>query len=376
MNRSSCFWENDILPSYTDFTILGAGIVGISTALEIRALHPNANIQILDQLPFGAGASSRNAGFACFGSPTELLSDLQSMPEEQVLEIIQMRLTGLELLQKRCDEEKINFKNWGGYECFLPDQHALFSSTSEKLFHLNQLLEKHFNLEQCFQETDLRSTEMKVYPKGFFNRFEGQLHPGKMMQLLESLCRKQAIALHRGVKVEAIEFGSTIHLHLGQHYPSIKTGNLAICTNGFTDSLLDLPDCKPARAQVIMTSPIPDLKLKGTYHLDEGFYYFRNVGNRVLFGGGRNLDIEGETTSERAFNPTIQHRLESMLKTTLLPDNEFEVEYRWSGTMAVGKSKVPLIQKPKPNVVIGVRLGGMGVAIGSYLGKQIADLLH
>jgi glycine/D-amino acid oxidase-like deaminating enzyme len=49
---------------------------------------------------------------------------------------------------------------------------------------------------------------------------------------------------------------------------------------------------KPARAQVLITKPIDSLKIKGTFHMDRGYYYFRNIDNRVLIGGGRNLDLK------------------------------------------------------------------------------------
>ena len=55
---------------------------------------------------------------------------------------------------------------------------------------------------------------------------------------------------------------------------------------------------QPARAQVLITKPIKNLQIKGTFHLDKGYYYFRNIDNRILFGGGRNLDFKTEETSE------------------------------------------------------------------------------
>jgi hypothetical protein len=36
---------------------------------------------------------------------------------------------------------------------------------------------------------------------------------------------------------------------------------------------------KPARAQVLITEPIDNLDVRGTFHLDCGYYYFRNIGS-------------------------------------------------------------------------------------------------
>ncbi len=111
------------------------------------------------------------------------------------------------------------------------------------------------------------------------------------------------------------------------------------------------------------------MKIKGTFHYDEGFYYFRNIGSRVLFGGGRNMDFEKETTTDFALNLKIQKKLETLLNTVILPNTKFEIEHRWTGIMGVGNEKRPIIKKISPNVVCAVRMGGMGVAIGSLVGE-------
>ena len=41
--------------------------------------------------------------------------------------------------------------------------------------------------------------------------------------------------------------------------------------------------------------------------------------------------------------------------------------------MGVGSEKKPIIEK-KLNYVVGVRMGGMGIAIGATVGKKLADL--
>jgi hypothetical protein len=63
------------------------------------------------------------------------------------------------------------------------------------------------------------------------------------------------------------------------------------------------------------------------------------------------------------------------LKTTVLPGSNYEVEYRWSGIMGVGNKKRPIVKQISNNVFCGVRLGGMGVAIGSLVGKSLAGLI-
>ena len=109
--------------------------------------------------------------------------------------------------------------------------------------------------------------------------------------------------------------------------------------------------------------------------MDEGYYYFRNVGNRLLLGGGRNLDIQGETTSDLELNEMIQARLDKLLSETILPNTQFEVEHRWAGIMGVGQKKYAITKQLSDRSSCSVRLGGMGVAIGTSVGKEAADML-
>ena len=149
-----------------------------------------------------------------------------------------------------------------------------------------------------------------------------------------------------------------------------------ICTNGYARELLPNMDVIPARGQVLKTAPIPGLKLRGTFHYDEGFYYFRDHAGGVLLGGGRNLDFAGETTTVDGTTPLIQDALEKLLCEVILPEQPFTIIQRWSGIMGMGNSKTPIIEKRSERVAVAVRLGGMGVAIGIRVARQAAALIH
>jgi len=43
--------------------------------------------------------------------------------------------------------------------------------------------------------------------------------------------------------------------------------------------------------------------------------------------------------------------------------------------MGVGTQKKAIVKQLSTNVFCGVRLGGMGIAIGSLVGKELADLV-
>jgi glycine/D-amino acid oxidase-like deaminating enzyme len=116
--------------------------------------------------------------------------------------------------------------------------------------------------------------------------------------------------------------------------------------------------------------------LKGAFHYEEGYYYFRSVeDNRVLLGGGRNLDFKAEETYQFGFTELVQNKLKTLLKEVILPDTAFEIEHWWSGIMGFGQEKPPIIREVMPNVYCAVRMSGMGVAIGSKVAQRVAEMV-
>src|SRR4051812_3813439 len=107
------YWELKQYFSGFDLVVIGGGIVGLSTAISYRQKHKTARVLILERGILPNGASTKNAGFACFGSVSELLADLAAMPESTVWSTVHMRWTGLQMLRKRLGDKQIGYKGLG-----------------------------------------------------------------------------------------------------------------------------------------------------------------------------------------------------------------------------------------------------------------------
>ncbi|MCH2194247.1 FAD-dependent oxidoreductase [Kordia sp.] len=370
MNLS--YWEYKSWLTNIDFTVVGSGIVGLNCALQLRKQYPTAKIVILEKGILPQGASTKNAGFACFGSLSEILDDLNTHSEEEVVNLVKRRCNGLQLLRETLGDATIDYQALGGYELFTEEDTELYETCLLKKDQINQLLFPVFK-ENVFSEVSNTFQFERIQSNYIFNQFEGQIDTGKMMQALVQKVLSSNIQILNSVLVEGFsETGNAVQIRTN-HF-DFYTNKLLIATNGFASQLLD-EKVKPARAQVLITEPIPDLHIKGTFHLDKGYYYFRNIDNRILFGGGRNLDFKGEETTELLQTELIQQKLEELLKTVILPNTTFAIAHRWSGIMGVGSQKKAIVKPLSNNIYCGVRLGGMGVAIGSLVGKELADLV-
>ncbi len=366
------YWEIKNWFTNLNFTIVGSGIVGLHTALALRERFPSAKILILEKGILPQGASTKNAGFACFGSISEIIDDLKTHTEEEVIQLIQKRYDGLQLLRKNLGDALLDLKPYGGYELFLKEEESIFLECLQKISFVNEILKPFFKTN-IFAKQVNQFNFKGVFEQLIFNPFEAQIDTGNMMQaLLKKAHQNNILILNHQTVTSFQELNDTVAVETNGI--SFKTDKLLFTTNGFASQLTN-KRVEPARAQVLITKPIPNLAIKGTFHLDKGYYYFRNINDRILLGGGRNLDFAGETTTSQETTEFIQNRLEELLKTVILPQQAFEIEHRWSGTMGVGTSKKPIVEQLSNNVYCGVRMGGMGVAIGSLVGQELADLI-
>ena len=373
MNLS--YWEQNTFFNNIDIAIIGSGIVGLNAALNLKKKNKNLKIVILERGMLPMGASSKNAGFACFGSPTELLDDLKNNSEDDVFSLVEKRWKGLLRLRKNLGDKAIDFHNWGGYEVF--ETKKSFSECDSKLDYLNKHTGKIIGKKSVFQnaDTSIKKFGFKHIKHMIINTAEAQIDTGKMITALISKVRNSGAEIINGFEVKELNDSDKNVVIRSSTGITIKCNRVIIATNGFAKQLLPNYSVVPARAQVLVTQPIKNLKLKGTFHYDSGFYYFRNIGDRVLFGGGRNLDLKTEETTEFGLTQLVQNKLDELLKTMILPTTKYTIDTRWSGIMGVGPSKKSIIRAVSKNVFCAVRMGGMGVAIGSLVGEEVADMV-
>lgn len=357
MNHLS-YWEREEWFKPANLIIIGAGIVGASTALFYKEAYPDHDVIILERGPSPMGASTRNAGFSCIGSISEHLADIELAGIDTVLKRIQRRWNGLKLLRKTMGEEAIGYQHTGGYEVFYEDQ--LFQKCRSEIAVMNHHLEGLLGEENVYTETAYEGTP------AILNRLDGSINSGKLMRSLHQKASASGVRTLWNSEVKSVVEGSVI-LKDGS---VLKADKIALTVNGFVSGLSDV-DVLPARGYVFVTHPIDGLKWKGTFNYNQGYVYFRNVENRLLLGGGRDLAKEEETTSEFGVNPKIKEYLIDFANEKLqLPDG-WKIDLEWSGIMGVTADKEPVIWEVKPGVWTAAGLSGMGIAIGMQVAREL-----
>ncbi|MGH2642535.1 MAG: NAD(P)/FAD-dependent oxidoreductase [Chitinophagaceae bacterium] len=372
------FWETQSFFHY-DVIVIGSGITGLSTAISLKEKNSDLQIAVLERGLIPAGASLRNAGFACIGSFTEILDDLERMPERKILELMHLRKEGLKLLRKRLGDEAIGYQENGSYELIMEDELPLLTQL-DKINHLLYPVLQGDAYSLCNEKIRGFSFNQNSVHALILNHYEGELNTGKMMKSLIQKTIRLGIELKTGCEVESIreqkeEVIITVKDKDEKNLLQFIASEVAVCTNAFTKKILPDIDLQPGRGQVLITEAVSWLPFKGIFHFDKGYYYFREINGRVLFGGGRNSDFEGETTTDPVLNESIQQMLEDKLNSLILPERRIKISQRWAGIMAFGKDKFPVIKKYSDHVFIAGRMGGMGIAIGSKAGEMLAEMM-
>lgn len=305
------------------------------------------------------------------------MSDLKSMNESQVIQLVQKRYEGLKYLRQMLGDDQIAYSPCGSYELFTERESDLASDATAAIPHLNQMLLPITGGETYLQKP-IDEVQKKHHFAGFeqaiFNPFEGAIDTGKMMHSLRKKVLDQGIEIYNGVNVSGIAPDSTeVNVAINDHV--IRANKVMVCNNAFAAELIPNADVKPARNRVLVTKPIEGVNWQGTFHMNEGFVYFRNIENRILIGGARHLD-PGFNDYNGAVPDEIQTHLEQLLREHILPGREFEIDAQWTGYLGIGSTREVIVDRIHKHVVCAVRMGGMGVAIGALIGREAADLLE
>jgi glycine/D-amino acid oxidase-like deaminating enzyme len=198
------FWEYSTFFKDVDVVIIGSGIVGLNAALSLKKKNKKLKILILERGMLPSGASSKNAGFACFGSVSELLDDLSKYPENEVFKTVEKRWKGLERLRKNLGDKAIDFHNWGGYEIF--DSVDEFTRCEAKLKYLNSSVSPLIGKKNIYKTADKKIKDFKFsnVKHMILNSAEGQIDTGKMITALIAKVRSLGVEILNGFDVKDV----------------------------------------------------------------------------------------------------------------------------------------------------------------------------
>jgi gamma-glutamylputrescine oxidase len=373
MNTS--YWERESFLEGFEVLIVGGGIAGLSAAIEFKKQDENRTVAVLERSWLSDGASTKNAGFACFGSVSEFLDDLKDLSFDEVVQLGVRRYNGIQKLVKEYSIECLELEWNGGHEVFFKEDENSFNDCCEQLEKINNAYYSAIGIRPYVVQHINSFQGIENLIGVISNQYEGGLNTGAMLHAMRTRCLELDVHVFNGVEVEGYK-SSKNGVQLYSSVGDWKAKQVAFCTSSFHSNLFPSVELNSKRNQVIVTKPIDNLKLNGTFHHQEGFNYFRNINGRILMGGMRHLFPNTETTDVQGNTDELKYALLSFIQTKIHTSSVVEVDMAWSGILGVGKDERAVVEQVEERVFIGVRLGGIGVAIGSLIGEELATLMR
>jgi glycine/D-amino acid oxidase-like deaminating enzyme len=372
MNTS--YWERETFLENYDIIVVGAGIAGLSTALELKKIRPDFRVVVLERSWLSDGASSKNAGFACFGSISEFGDDMKDMSFDDVVSLATRRFRGIEKLVKEYSEEVLKLEWNGGHEVFFQEDESSFKECCAFVDRFNDSFERILNIRPYTVSTVQEFQGITNLVGVISNKYEGGLNTGAMLNAMRNRALSLGVNIFNGVEVKGYA-SSENEVKVETTNGIWKAKRIAFCTSSFHSELFEDLHMSSKRNQVVVTKPIVNLQLNGTFHHYKGFNYFRNIDGRILMGGMRHQFPNTESTSFQGNTDEVVSALTNFLQHKIHTISEVEIDIAWSGILGVGKDERSIVTQVEENVFVGARLGGIGVAIGSLVGQELAELI-
>jgi glycine/D-amino acid oxidase-like deaminating enzyme len=356
-----------------EIVIVGGGIAGVTLAYTLA--ERGASVALIEADRIAGSASGRNAGF------------LLAAPAEPYRELI--ALWGRDgakaslLVGRRSHERVRELTETLGIACDYRVRGSLRLARTEEEAEdqrasLSELHADGFKMLES-QITGLVPAEAEDhFHAAFVTAEDGEFDP---VRFLHGLARA---AVQRGARL--YEHSALVSAQWNAGLWTVRTNGgvvrsriVVLATNAFTPRLVPALAAviAPRRGQMLATAPLDvEIAPRPTY-AHWGYQYWRQLPDRrLLIGGWRDTDLDGESGYEDQPTDTIQAAIERGL-AELVPGGT-TIEMRWAGTMGFARDGRPLVGwlDPEHHVAIAAGWTGHGIGIAPACTLDLADLLE
>lgn len=365
----------------TDIAIIGAGFAGLNAALRLATAH-GIRALVLDAARPGWGASGRNGGFCCAGSAKLTYGEMIARYGlEEAKQFFCTQAASVDHVKALLDERGIDAQRSGKGEWQLahrPDR--MRELAVEQAFMATT-----FGLETVLAGKDElaeRGLSSPAFHGGLWSPVGFGLHPLRYVRGLARTVLEQGIAIHARTPVVGWREEAGVHV-LATPAGEVRARKVLIATNGYSDE--EVPAwlggrLLPALSRIIVTRPLSEAERREqgwtscdiAYDTRRLLHYFRLLpDNRFLFGG------RGGTDAAPVALEAITRQLRVSFEAMFPAWAHVGSERVWGGFVCLARRRVPFIGAiaEMQGAYATLAWHGNGVAMASYAGKLVADLM-
>lgn len=361
------------LPDRATAAVIGSGFTGLAAA---RALaQRSVNVAVLEAETIGWGASSRNGGMALTGLKLPMQTVLKKYGRGLAKRLFQCSLDSIDTVEQIVREENI--------DCgFARTGHLLAANKPKHYDALKdeaEFMAKEFNHNVRLVPPSEMQSEIgsQVYHGALVDEVSGGLNPAQFVAGLARAAEKAGAALHARARVNRLERRGTRFL-IETERGTLEAESVFVATAGYTGNFVPRLQRKiiPIGSFIIATERLPDelareLSPKNRMIFDYKHYlnYFRLWDNRMIFGGRAAFFPETNNTIARSAE-ILRREM-----TTVYPQlRGVKVEYAWGGTLDFAFDMMTHVGE-EDGIFYALGYAGHGVAMGTYLGKTVAEAM-
>lgn len=361
---------------HCDVAIIGAGITGLSAAIELESRGISAIILEADYA--GSKASGRNAGYLIRGAAENYALASRQLGRETarfLWDWTQQNLQGLKAL---------GIESTAGYaqspSCIV----ALGEPEHSELIESQQMLVEDGFAASLIEPSAAPSDPLWRSGKptmGLMNPNDALCSPIELVELLGTALATTPI--YENAEVFRIEDDGN-RIALRTRSVDVIASRVMICTNAYAPGLIESLEgiVTPNRGQMLAIKPRKrsDSKLEFAYYINHGSEYVRSApGDQIIFGGARTYHADHEATAADEISTEVQSRLESFVRDLIT--SEYDITARWSGIMGFSPDGMPIIaQVPihtldNKNIWFCGGLTGHGMSMGYQTARHAISVM-
>ena len=351
-----------------DVVVIGGGLCGTSAALHLAQM--GVDVVLLEGRKLSQSASGRNAGFILQGTAERYNRAVSLMGRDRARRIHAFSLENHRRMAETIETEDI--------ACAYRRRGSLQLAGSplevEELEESATLLrEDGFEAVHLTQDALAPALQHAGFTMGIHMPADGELHPAQFVRGVGHAAARHGARVFEGSSVRTLDAGSTGDVRVETEHGEVRAAMVILATNARAGDLIPFFADKvdPVRGQMLATAPC-EPRFDCPIYANHGYDYWRqDEHGRVVLGGWRNLDPDGEVGHEEQVRDDIQ---EKMVEFLARMDVHAPVTHRWAGIMGFSRDGLPMVGPVPGNAgaLAGVGFTGHGFGFGFLAGQALA----
>jgi glycine/D-amino acid oxidase-like deaminating enzyme len=355
-----------------EILIVGGGIAGVCLAYTLG--EHGAAVGLVESRDIAGAASGRNAGLLTVSPPE---------PYRELIALWGRDGARAALVAARHSHQRVRSLIEGlGIDCQYAVNGSLRLARTEAEAEdlrasLPDLHADGFRMLETPVSAELPEAVAARFAGAFVTPEDGELDPVRFVRELASAAVGLGARLFTNTPLRAARWEAGLW-RLETPRGTARARTLVLCTNAYTPRLCPVvqPLIAPRRGQMLSTAPLSRAVAKRPVLAHWGYQYWRQLADgRLLIGGWRDTDLDGEVGYDERPTPPIQSQIEEGL-AELVPEG-VTIERRWAGIMGFARDGRPLIGwlDPEHHVAIAAGFTGHGLAWAPGAALELAELL-